>query len=45
VVYQLQKSLKMDIDLTTVIISIIASLFFAVPIAIDQWKNKKKDKD
>lgn len=33
----------MDIDLSTVIISIVASLFFIVPIAIDQWKKKTKD--
>jgi len=35
----------MDIDLTTVIISIIAALFFAIPIAIDQWKKKTKDEE
>lgn len=34
----------MDIDLTTVIISIFAALFFAIPIAIDQWKKKTKNK-
>lgn len=32
----------MDVDLTSVIISIIAFAFFAIPIAYDQWKNKKE---
>lgn len=30
----------MDIDLTSVIISIVASLFFIIPIAYDQWKKR-----
>lgn len=35
----------MDISLTSVIISIVASLFFIIPIVRDQWNKKKKDKD
>lgn len=32
----------MDIDLTSVIISVIASMFFIIPIALDQWKKRKE---
>lgn len=32
----------MQIDSTTIIISVIASLFFAVPIVWDQIKKKKE---
>lgn len=32
----------MDVDLTSVIISIIAFSFFIIPIVYDQWKNKNK---
>lgn len=32
----------MDIDLTSVIISIIVFSFFIIPIVYDQWKNKNK---
>ncbi len=31
----------MDIDLTSIIISIVAFLFFIIPIVYDQIKNKK----
>lgn len=33
----------MNIDLTTIVISVIASLFFVVPIVIDQVKKQKKE--
>jgi hypothetical protein len=33
----------MDIDLTSVIISIVALSLFAMPIVYDQLKNKKKN--
>jgi hypothetical protein len=32
----------MDIDLATIIISVIAILCFAIPIGYDQLKNKSK---
>jgi hypothetical protein len=44
-IYLNQIYCKMDVSLTSVIISIIASLFFIIPIAIDQWNKKKKDKE
>lgn len=31
----------MDVDLTSVIISIVAFSFFLIPILYDQWENKK----
>lgn len=31
----------MDVDLTSVIISIIAFSFFIIPIVYDKWKNTK----
>lgn len=33
----------MEIDLTSVIISIVALLLFAIPIVYDQLKNQKKN--
>lgn len=45
-VYQnatLKQFWKMDIDLTTIIISAIASLFFIIPIVIDQLKKREED--
>jgi hypothetical protein len=32
----------MDIDLTTIIVSVLAILCFAIPIGYDQFKNKSK---
>jgi hypothetical protein len=34
----------MNIDLTTIIISAIASLFFIIPIVLDQLKKRKENK-
>ncbi len=34
----------MNIDLTTIIISVIASLFFIIPIVLDQLKKRKENK-
>ena len=34
----------MDVNLTSVIISVIASLFFIIPIVYDQWNKKKGEK-
>jgi len=35
----------MEIDLTTVIISAVASLFFIVPIVLDQLNKDKKEEN
>lgn len=35
----------MDIDSTTIIISVIASLFFIIPIVLDQLKKKKENEN
>ncbi|WP_310688098.1 hypothetical protein [Aliifodinibius sp. S!AR15-10] len=35
-----QKLTKMDVDLSSIIISIVAFSFFIIPIVYDQWKKK-----
>lgn len=43
--FYIKTDFKMEIDSTTIVISVIASLFFIVPIVIDQLKKKKKENE
>lgn len=35
----------MEVDLSSIIISLVVFSFFIIPIAYDQWKNKDKNKN
>lgn len=43
--YKFKNFITMEIDLATIIISVLAILCFAIPIGIDQLKNKSNKKD
>lgn len=38
-----QNYIKMEIDLFSIIVVVIAFSLFAIPIAIDKMRNKKQD--